>query len=111
MKYPVMCSGGVATNGSGSPHGGISSAHSGAHSGNGGEKRKSSKHQSQGDSSPLDALFQMASKTFEGLKAKSGKTFFFRGSFFVLKYGHFLSDYWKNGFRFLASKRNLKRCT
>ena len=75
MKYPVMCSGGVATNGSGSPHGGISSAHSGAHSGNGGEKRKSSKHQSQGDSSPLDALFQMASKTFEGLKAKSGKTF------------------------------------
>jgi len=25
------------------------------------------------DSSPLDALFQMASKTFEGLKAKSGK--------------------------------------
>ena len=26
----------------------------------------------QGDS-PLDALFQMASKTFEGLKAKSGK--------------------------------------
>ena len=76
MKYPVIWSGGVATNGSGSPHGGISSAHSGAHSGNGGEKRKSSKHQSQGDSSPLDALFQMASKTFEGLKAKSGKTFF-----------------------------------
>ena len=81
MKYTVMWSGGVATNGSGSPHGGISSAHSGAHSGNGGEKRKSSKHQSQGDSSPLDALFQMASKTFEGLKAKSGKTFF-RDSFF-----------------------------
>ena len=74
MKYPVMWSGGVATNGSGSPHGGISSAHSGAYSGNGGEKRKSSK-QSHGESSPLDALFQMASKTFEGLKAKSGKNF------------------------------------
>ena len=42
------------------------------------------KCQSQGDSSPLDALFQMASKTFEGLKAKSGKTFF-RDFFFVLK--------------------------
>lgn len=26
------------------------------------------------EDSPLDALFQMASKTFEGLKAKSGKT-------------------------------------
>ena len=33
----------------------------------GGDRRKS-----VGDS-PLDALFQMASKTFEGLKAKSGK--------------------------------------
>ena len=32
----------------------------------------SSRRKSVGDS-PLDALFQMASKTFEGLKAKSGK--------------------------------------
>ena len=57
-------------------------AHSGAHStspnssGNSGApsnfSRKQNK-QNQGDSSPLDALFQMASKTFEGLKAKSGK--------------------------------------
>lgn len=31
-----------------------------------------SRRKSVGDS-PLDALFQMASKTFEGLKAKSGK--------------------------------------
>ena len=36
----------------------------------GGKRRKGS----VGDSSPLDALFQMASKTFEGLKAKSGRT-------------------------------------
>jgi len=34
----------------------------------GGDRRKS-----VGDS-PLDALFQMASKTFEGLKAKSGES-------------------------------------
>ena len=72
-------SGGVS-NGSGSPHGGIPSTGS-AHSGNGGAEKQrklnSSKQQNQGDSSPLDALFQMASKTFEGLKAKSGKTFFF----------------------------------
>ena len=39
-------------------------------SGGGGKRRKGS----VGDSSPLDALFQMASKTFEGLKAKSGRT-------------------------------------
>ena len=65
-------------------------AHSGAspnssgNSGGGGHfppSRKSggSKNQQGGDSSPLDALFQMASKTFEGLKAKSGKlrTFIF----------------------------------
>ena len=32
-----------------------------------------SRRKSVGDSSPLDALFQMASKTFEGLKAKSGR--------------------------------------
>ena len=40
--------------------------------------RKQSK-QTADDSgdSPLDALFQMASKTFEGLKAKTGKSFFF----------------------------------
>ena len=34
-----------------------------------------SRRKSVGDS-PLDALFQMATKTFEGLKAKSGKTHF-----------------------------------
>ena len=36
---------------------------------------KSSSKNQQGQDSPLDALFQMASKTFEGLKAKSGKQF------------------------------------
>ena len=35
-------------------------------------RNSSSRRKSVGDS-PLDALFQMASKTFEGLKAKSGK--------------------------------------
>lgn len=42
---------------------------------NGGNESRQSRKQkgNQGDSSPLDALFQMASKTFEGLKAKSGK--------------------------------------
>ena len=35
-----------------------------------------SRRKSVGDS-PLDALFQMASKTFEGLKAKSGKPWLF----------------------------------
>ena len=45
-------------------------AAAGASAGGGGKRRKGS----VGDSSPLDALFQMASKTFEGLKAKSGRT-------------------------------------
>jgi len=61
------------------------SATSSAHSGNGGHggnnerhhgqsanRSKSKNNQPQSDS-PLDALFQMASKTFEGLKAKSGR--------------------------------------
>ena len=37
-----------------------------------GSAKSGNKHNDQGDS-PLDALFQMASKTFEGLKAKTGK--------------------------------------
>ena len=38
------------------------------------ERRKSSSGGNGGaNDSPLDALFQMASKTFEGLKAKSGR--------------------------------------
>lgn len=41
--------------------------------GAGSEEASSARRKSLGDSSPLDALFQMASKTFEGLKAKSGK--------------------------------------
>ena len=48
-------------------------AAAGASAGGGGKRRKGS----VGDSSPLDALFQMASKTFEGLKAKSGRTVWF----------------------------------
>ena len=49
-----------------------------AHSANGGAATPSFNHHRKSgskkdDSSPLDALFQMASKTFEGLKAKSGK--------------------------------------
>ena len=78
--------GAVCSNGSGSPIAGSGGER--VHgSGNGGEKHhmpnairnksSSKQQQSQGDSSPLDALFQMASKTFEGLKAKSGKTCFF----------------------------------
>ena len=35
----------------------------------------SSRRKSSMEDSPLDALFQMASKTFEGLKAKSGQIF------------------------------------
>ena len=41
-----------------------------------------SRRKSVGDSSPLDALFQMASKTFEGLKAKSGKIIYFENFIF-----------------------------
>ena len=37
-----------------------------------------------GDPSPLDALFSMASKTFEGLKAKSGKENHGLGCLFVI---------------------------
>ena len=37
------------------------------------EKGVSTKRRKSVGDSPLDALFQMASKTFEGLKAKSGK--------------------------------------
>ena len=50
----------------------------------------------------------MASKTFEGLKAKSGKTFFF---FLTQVSKSFVkSGYWKTaGFRFLALKRDLER--
>ena len=49
-------------------------------SGNGeaAERRKSTSGGGGGGAagdSPLDALFQMASKTFEGLKAKSGKKY------------------------------------
>lgn len=64
-------------------------ASSAAGGGNGGshaghEKNRASKSsKNQGDSSPLDALFQMASKTFEGLKAKSGKSLILTFFFFV----------------------------